>query len=418
MMSDVVPAASGPMRGAASSGNELDNSEGPRSMGESRSPLGPPDRWPASLRALLPLMHASQLAIRAFWGVELIVFYNDAYRPAAGANHPHATGSTIAETFPEELSTLEPSLRRALSGESFADPERQEYVSYIPIHSDDGAVGGVVEITCAPKDKVSADRELSILRQAADAAVIGTLRSSAARLMSDLERTTKELDSFSYSVSHDVRAPLRSIDGFSQALIEDHAERLNETGQQYLRRVRAAAQRIDNMIDDLLLLSRVGRTPMQRHAVNLSEISVQVIERLQRRKDAPKIAVQIETGIVADADAPLVRVVLESLLGNAWKFVAQATAPQISFGLERRSDGPVYFVRDNGAGFDMTYVGRLFAPFQRLHTDTQFPGRGIGLATVRRIVSRHGGNVWAEGCVGQGATIYFTLAPTQSETKS
>ena len=224
-------------------------------------------------------------------------------------------------------------------------------------------------------------------------------------------RPTVQLEAFSYSVSHDLRAPLRGIDGFSQALLEDHAETLNEKGRDYLRRVRKAAQRMGQLIDDLLQLSRVARSELTRRPIDLSEIVREVAAELESRAREPRAVLAIEAGVVADADDRLVRIVLENLLGNAWKFTARAPERRISFGTDQRDGAAVYFVRDNGAGFDMAYVDRLFSPFQRLHSDAEFSGTGIGLATVRRIIRRHGGRVWAEGAVGQGATIFFTLGP-------
>jgi light-regulated signal transduction histidine kinase (bacteriophytochrome) len=243
------------------------------------------------------------------------------------------------------------------------------------------------------------------------------LEETARRLraaMGAAEEANRELEAFSYSVSHDLRAPLRSVDGFSHALLEDHAEHLNAEGQDYLRRVRTAAQRMGQLIDDLLLLARIGRTEFNRHRVDLSEIVRQVVEELQNRDAEPKAAVAIEANVIADADGRLMRIVFENLLGNAWKFTAKTTERRIAFETERDEERTVYLVRDNGAGFDMTYVHRLFSPFQRLHSEADFSGTGIGLASVRRIVNRHGGRVWAQGAVGQGASIFFTLAPDRS----
>ena len=232
------------------------------------------------------------------------------------------------------------------------------------------------------------------------------------------EEANRELEAFSYSVSHDLRAPLRSIDGFSQALLEDHAESLNDKGKNYLRRVRAAAQRMGQLIDDLLLLSRVGRTELSRHRIDLSEIVRKVVEELPMRDEGPKAALAVEGGVTADADSRLMRIVFENLLGNAWKFTAKTAERRIAFGTEHQEEGTVHFVRDNGAGFNMAYVEKLFSPFQRLHSDAEFSGTGIGLATVRRIISRHGGRVWAEGAVGQGAAIFFTLPPAERGRRS
>ena len=231
-----------------------------------------------------------------------------------------------------------------------------------------------------------------------------------------LEAANQELEAFSYSVSHDLRAPLRSIDGFSQALLEDSADKLDEKGKGHLQRVRAAAHRMGHLIDDLLELSRVGRAELNRNRVSLSEVGRSVAAELQKANSNRKVEMKIQDGLFVEADRHLLQIVLENLLGNAWKFTANATPATIQLGKEDTAgtDGVVYFVRDNGAGFDMTYVDKLFRPFQRLHGHGEFPGTGIGLATVHRIVDRHGGRVWAEGAVDAGATVFFTLPPLES----
>lgn len=224
-----------------------------------------------------------------------------------------------------------------------------------------------------------------------------------------LEAANAELEAFSYSVSHDLRAPLRSIDGFSQALFEDAAERLEPKDKAHLQRVRAAAQRMGELIDDLLELSRVGRAELRRERVSLSEIGHAVAGDLRRSTPERQIDLTIQSGLVVDGDCRLVRIVIENLLGNAWKFTRNVAPAKIELGAVPGDGDTAYFVRDNGAGFDMTYVDKLFRPFQRLHGEAEFPGTGIGLATVRRIIDRHGGRAWAKGAVGGGATVYFTL---------
>ncbi len=224
-----------------------------------------------------------------------------------------------------------------------------------------------------------------------------------------LEATNKELEAFAYSVSHDLRAPLRGIDGFSQALLEDYADKLDNEGQNYLRRVRAASQRMGHLIDDLLALSRLTRSEMRRERINLSELAQVVAEELRQAEPDRPVEFVIAGDIVAQGDAQLIRVALENLFGNAWKFTAKRPSARIEFGTIAHNSRPAYFVRDDGAGFDMAYADRLFGPFQRLHTPAEFAGTGIGLATVQRIIHRHGGEVWAEGAVEQGATFYFTL---------
>jgi light-regulated signal transduction histidine kinase (bacteriophytochrome) len=250
---------------------------------------------------------------------------------------------------------------------------------------------------------------------AAEARAAWTLAETRATLVEELERKNKELEAFSYSVSHDLRAPLRSIDGFSLAVLEDYAGQVDARGQDYLRRVRAAAQRMGELIDALLELSRVGRAELHRDDVDLSLLAESVALDLQRAQPEYRVTTSIQPALHARGDRRLLRGLFENLLGNAWKFTKGASEPRVDVGSELRAEGLVYFVKDNGAGFNMEYASKLFQPFQRLHSEKEFPGTGIGLATVHRIVDRHGGRVWAEGAPGQGAAIYFTLsAPRRS----
>jgi signal transduction histidine kinase len=225
----------------------------------------------------------------------------------------------------------------------------------------------------------------------------------------ELEAVNRELETFSYSVAHDLRAPLRGIDGFSQALLEDHGDRLDASGKDALQRVRAASQRMAQLIDDLLKLSRVTRSELHREPVDLSALARTIVADLQKAQPDREVIVVIAEGLAANGDPRLLRAVLENLLANAWKFTAKQPRARIEFGMTRHDGGRAYFVRDDGAGFDMAYADKLFGAFQRLHASSDFPGTGIGLATVQRIVHRHGGRVWAEGAVGRGATFYFTL---------
>jgi signal transduction histidine kinase len=225
----------------------------------------------------------------------------------------------------------------------------------------------------------------------------------------ELQGANKELEAFNYSVSHDLRAPLRAIDGFSQALLEDYADRLDAEGREHLGRVKAAANRMGELIDSLLALSRLTRVEMNVQDVDLSAMATDVVGELQGRDPGRSVDVVVEPGIVGRADPTLVRTVLENLLGNAWKFTANVSQAHVGFGATDADGERVYFVRDNGAGFDMAYEDKLFGAFQRLHDQREFPGTGVGLATVARVVHRHGGRVWAEGHPGEGATFYFTL---------
>lgn len=220
-----------------------------------------------------------------------------------------------------------------------------------------------------------------------------------------------ELDAFAYSVSHDLRAPLRSIDGFSQVLLEDSAARLDAAARDALQRVRAASQRMGLLIDDLLALSRLTRADMRVASVDLSALAREVTAELERSAPERRVAVTIAPELSARGDPRLLRVALENLLGNAWKYTGRTPEARIEFGATARDGAPAFFVRDNGAGFDMQYAAKLFGAFQRLHPAGEFDGTGVGLAIVHRVITRHGGRVWAEGAVGRGATFYFTLEP-------
>ena len=237
-----------------------------------------------------------------------------------------------------------------------------------------------------------------------------TLELRVARRTIELEAANKELESFSYSVSHDLRTPLRGIAGFTEALSRNHRSRLDAEGGKYLDRVLAAAERMGHLIDDLLNLSRVGRADLVRRPVDLSAMVRSIADNLQHTAPQRPVEWVIGAGITGEGDSRLLRIVLENLLGNAWKFTAKQPAARIEFGAAPGPDGrTACYVRDNGAGFDMNHAAKLFDPFQRMHSLNEFPGTGIGLATVKRIILRHGGQVWAEARIDAGATIHFTL---------
>jgi len=224
-----------------------------------------------------------------------------------------------------------------------------------------------------------------------------------------LEAANQELEAFSYSVSHDLRSPLRSIDGFSMALLEDYSSVVDEVGRDYLRRVRAATQRMGRLIDDLIGLSRVSRRELKRETVDLTGAAQDVLKSLAENDGNRQPVIRIEPGMEASGDPHLVRIVLDNLLGNAWKFTSKKDVAEISFGVLPGATPRTYFVKDNGAGFDAAYADKLFGAFQRLHSVQEFPGTGIGLATVQRVIRRHGGRIWAEAAPGAGATFFFTL---------
>jgi PAS domain S-box-containing protein len=235
------------------------------------------------------------------------------------------------------------------------------------------------------------------------------------RRATELEVANRELESFSYSVSHDLRAPLRTIDGFSQALLEDYREQLPGDAQHFLERVRVAAQRMAKLIDDLLELSRISRIPVERKPIDMSALAQGIATELQQAEPERKVEFDISPRMKGNGDPALLRIALQNLMNNAWKFTSRKASARIEVGSTNGKGPRAFYVRDNGAGFDMAYANKLFGAFQRLHAVTEFPGTGIGLATVQRIIHKHGGRVWAESVVDQGATFYFTLqAPEAS----
>lgn len=263
----------------------------------------------------------------------------------------------------------------------------------------DGTLRGFAKVTRDITERRKAEEEIQKLNEELEHQV------------HELAAVNQELEAFSYSVSHDLRAPLRAIAGFSQALEEDYADVLDRQGMDYARRVNAATQRLNQLIDDLLTLSRVTRSEMNRDTVvDLSGMAQSIIALLRATQPDRQVEIVIQPDLKTRGDPRLLRIALENLLGNAWKFTSKVPLARIELGTTgTEDDRTIYFVRDNGAGFDMTYSDKLFGPFQRLHAATEFPGTGIGLATVQRIIHRHGGRVWADSTVGKGATFYFTL---------
>jgi PAS domain S-box-containing protein len=238
-----------------------------------------------------------------------------------------------------------------------------------------------------------------------------------ARAKDTADKANRELEAFSYSVAHDLRAPLRGIDGFSKLLIDDYADRLDAEGLHYLARVRESAQNMAHLIEDLLNLARVSKLDLRNEQVNLTSLAQGITKRLKGTQPDRHVDVALEAEITAIGDGRLLAIVLENLLANAWKFTRNRPDARIEFGSSQAGGERAFFVRDNGAGFDMAFSGRLFGVFQRLHGDAEFEGTGIGLATVQRIVQRHGGRVWADGRVGEGAAFYFTLGTPSTDAR-
>lgn len=250
-------------------------------------------------------------------------------------------------------------------------------------------------------------REVSERKRAEDD--IRKLNGQLVQQTAQLTASNKELEAFSYSVSHDLRAPLRGIDGFSQAVLEDYADKLDDAGKSYLQRVRAASQRMSQLIDAMLNLARLTRAEIRSQTLDMSGMVNAILDDFQKMDPERQVECVVAKNLFATADPQLIRAVLENLLGNAWKFTRHREYARIEFGYEPYKGQPAYFVKDNGAGFDMTYAHKLFGAFQRLHAYTEYPGVGVGLATVHRIIQRHGGQIWADGSVGEGAIFHFTL---------
>ncbi len=235
------------------------------------------------------------------------------------------------------------------------------------------------------------------------------LEETMIRRTRELEVTNKELEAFTYSVSHDLSTPLRIIQGFSEIVLEDYADKLDESGRYHLERIRCGADKMTQLLDDMLTLSRIARHELDRWELNFQEMAATIVDELRERSPTPETTIVIGPDVSINADIRLMRIALGNLIGNAWKFTRKTERPHIEIGALDRDNHTVYFVRDNGAGFDMKYADRLFAPFKRLHSNTEFAGSGIGLAIVQRVIHKHGGEIWAESEEGNGAAFYFTV---------
>lgn len=282
---------------------------------------------------------------------------------------------------------------------------------------------GVICVFASEKPVVS-ERKLSLLETLSAQVALGvqnallyreirehadTLERRVQERTVQLETANRELESFSYSVSHDLRSPLRGINGWSQALMEDCRDQLDQNGQAYLDRIRIETQKMGTIIDGLLELSRVSRREVTFEIVDMSSAAQTLAARLHEEEPERKVEFVIEPGLIARGDPRLLEVMLSNLFANAWKFTGKHKSALIEFGRTLIDGMPVWFVRDDGAGFDPAYARRLFGPFQRMHRASDFPGNGIGLATVQRIINRHGGRIWAEGQKEKGACFYFTF---------
>lgn len=323
-------------------------------------------------------------------------------------------GAAIAERhiLPEDRERFRASFREALESDNFfmecrisraADHSVRWICAQGRVYRDPlGKPARMMGVVSDTTDRKQAEQELERHRK------------DLSQSISELASANRELESFSYSVSHDLRAPLRTIDGFSHALLEDCADKLDDVGKAHLNRIRAATQRMGLLIDDLLKLARLSRAEMRKQNLDISALASSIADELQKAEPSRHIELRIEAGLKTWADPGLLRAALENLLNNAWKFTSKRESAHIEFGFTNGSGTPAYFVRDDGAGFDPAYADRLFGAFQRLHSMTEFAGTGVGLATVQRIVHRHGGRIWAESVIDRGATFYFTLGDTAS----
>lgn len=302
-------------------------------------------------------------------------------------------------------------MRRRLNGEDIQPVEYELVrkdgttffgeISATILRKSDGTVSGYICVTHDITDRRRAKEEIEALNAELEQRVL--------KRTAQLEAVNKELESFSYSVSHDLRAPLRAIDGFSETLLEDYGQMLDDQGRDYLDRVRRAAQHMGRLIEDLLKLSRITRMEFQGEKVDLSALVRSVAEMCRQNNPRQVVDLLIQEGVVVWGDSNLLRIAITNLLDNAWKFTSHTTHPRIEFGVTVKDGKAVHYIQDNGAGFDMANINKLFDAFQRFHSANEFPGTGIGLATVKRIMDLHGGRIWAESEIHKGATFFLTL---------
>jgi PAS domain S-box-containing protein len=334
----------------------------------------------------------------------VVTSWNEAAHRLFGYSAEEMLGSSILRIVPPEREAEEHAILAAVAaGEArrFDSVRRREdgrridvSITSSPVRDARGRVIGISTVNRDITDRKAAEIALANAKDAAESA-------------------SRELEAFSYSVAHDLRAPLRGMNGFAQVLLDAYKDKFDAEGQDWLREIVLNAQKMAALIDALLGLSRVTRSELHRESVDLSALATAAVAQLRAREPQRDVALVVPPSLHASFDPVLARALVENLVGNAWKFTSKAPAARIELGTTQKDGAPAFFVKDNGAGFDMTYAGKLFAPFQRLHNAQEFPGTGIGLATVQRIVRRHGGRVWAEGAVGAGATFYFTV-PTRT----
>ena len=366
-------------------------------------------------------VHANRFLDAIIENIPDMIFVKDAERLAfqrfnragerlLGTSRSQLLGKNDHDFFPKEQAEFFQAKDRAtLSGKVLVDiPEepietkhgpRWLHTKKVPILDEQGEPTYLLGISQDITERKAAQAELVRAKETAEAA-------------------NRELEAFSYSVAHDLRAPLRAIDGFSQALLEDHSDALNDDGRNFLNRLRGAAQKMAQLIDDLLNLSRMSRSQLCRVPVDVSALAQSCAGRIKVIRPGHSVELVIQPGLSALADPDLLGVLFDNLLGNAWKFTCHTRGARIEVGATRERNEEIFFVRDNGAGFDMAYSKKLFGVFQRLHTASEFEGSGVGLATVQRVVHRHGGRIWGVGAVGEGATFHFTLGDAGDEEEA
>ena len=338
---------------------------------------------------------------------------NRQYEQLFGIRRQDIVGLTDHDLFPKEMADdfrandLKALSRGAPIQMEEVAPHPDGVHTYIPVTYPIRDMAGRTYAICGISTDITPLKRVEEKERRLNAELEARVRERTA----ELEATARELDAFAYSVSHDLRAPLRAVAGFSEALLEEHGDHLDENARDYLERIVAATGHMGRLIDDLLNLSRAGRAELSRRPVDLSAVAHRIVGELAAAdpEAARQVRAVVDDGLFAVGDPSLLEIVLRNLISNAWKFCAKEPQPVIHVGATEQEGTPVLFVRDNGAGFDMHYADRLFAPFKRLHSTAEFSGNGVGLALVARIIARHGGHVWAESEVGKGACFYFTL---------
>lgn len=346
-----------------------------------------------------------------------ILSWNKGAERIYGYTASEAIGRSIAFLAPDEMAgEFKNIMERLKRGESIEHLEttRQRkdgemipvMLTISPIKNDHGEIVGASTIARDITLKKKAEEEIIKLNQ--------ELETIVAARTANLELVNKELESFAYSAAHDLRTPLRSIDGFSKILMEDYSQKFDPEGKKYLEIIRTSSQRMGQLIDDILHLSKISRSPLKILPINISDMVAEIGATLKCTDPERQVDLIIQQDCKVVADLNLMSIAMENILSNAWKFTSKQPDPKIEFGMKIQDNCPVYFVRDNGVGFDMQYASKLFGAFQRLHPIHEFPGNGIGLATVQRIIQRHGGKIWIEGRLNEGATVYFTLPQTET----